>query len=90
MYAIPYDLYRELQLRKYGFHGTSHHYIAKKGGGNLFSDYCDAHYSTAKTLGGKLEDFRLITLHLGNGSSVTAIKFGKSIDTSMGLTPLQG
>ncbi len=75
IYALPYEFYEKQQVRKYGFHGTSHHYIAKE---------------AAKILNKKEENVNLITLHLGNGDSATAIKNGKSIDTSMGLTPLEG
>lgn len=74
-YALPYELYTDLHVRRYGFHGTSHHYVAKQ---------------AAQYLKKPLESLNLITLHLGNGASVTAIKGGKSIDTSMGMTPLEG
>lgn len=74
-YAIPEWLYREHRIRRYGFHGTSHYYVAKR---------------AAVMLGRPLESCNLITLHLGNGSSATAIRDGKSVDTSMGLTPLEG
>ncbi|PID48083.1 MAG: acetate kinase [Proteobacteria bacterium] len=75
MYAIGYDMYEKYQIRKYGFHGTSHYYVAK---------------TAAKHLGVDFDKFNAISLHLGNGSSACAIKNGKSIDTSMGLTPLAG
>lgn len=75
MYAVPYEMYENLHVRRYGFHGTSHHFVAKE---------------AAKYLGIPFEKFNAITLHLGNGTSATAIKNGKSIDTSMGLTPLEG
>jgi acetate kinase len=74
-YAIPEWLYREHRIRRYGFHGTSHYYVAKR---------------AADVLGRPLETCNLITLHLGNGCSATAIRDGKSVDTSMGLTPLEG
>lgn len=75
LYGIPYQLYRRYKIRKYGFHGTSHRYIAYR----------------YRTLTGKTrEDTNIITLHLGNGASACAIKGGKSIDTSMGFTPLEG
>ena len=74
-YAIPEYLYREHQVRRYGFHGTSHHYVAKR---------------AAAMLGRPLGHCNLITLHLGNGASATAIRDGASIDTSMGMTPLEG
>jgi acetate kinase len=74
-YAIPEYLYREYGVRRYGFHGTSHHYVAKR---------------AAAMLGKALEHCNLITLHLGNGASATAIRDGASIDTSMGMTPLEG
>ncbi|MAF14173.1 MAG: acetate kinase [Parcubacteria group bacterium] len=75
LYAIPYKYYKELGIRRYGFHGISHQYVANK---------------TAEKLNKPLKKLRLITCHLGSGSSVTAIKFGKPIDTSMGFTPLEG
>ncbi len=75
MYALPYELYEDYHIRKYGFHGTSHHYVA---------------IEAAKLLGKPLEDLKLITCHLGNGGSVTAVQNGKSVDTSMGFTPLAG
>ncbi len=75
MYAVPYQLYRRFKVRKYGFHGTSHRYIA---------------YRYRKINDIEREDVNIITLHLGNGCSACAIKEGKSIDTSMGLTPLDG
>ena len=75
LYAIPKELYEQERIRRYGFHGTSHHYVAKQ---------------AAKFLDKPLHCLNLITLHLGNGGSVTAIKQGKSIDTSMGMTPLEG
>ena len=74
-YAIPEPIYREYFVRRYGFHGTSHFYVAKE---------------AAKYLGQPLAQLNLITLHLGNGASVAAIREGHSIDTSMGLTPLEG
>lgn len=74
-YALPHALYQEHGVRRYGFHGTSHHYVAKE---------------AARHLGRPLDELDLITLHLGNGASATAIKQGRSIDTSMGLTPLEG
>lgn len=75
MYALPYNLYEELKIRRYGFHGTSHKYIAKK---------------TAEFLGKPLSELNSITMHLGNGSSMSAVKNGTCLDTSMGLTPLEG
>ncbi|MEE1291568.1 MAG: acetate/propionate family kinase [Spirochaetota bacterium] len=75
MYAIPYDLYEKFKLRKYGAHGTSHKYVAQR---------------TAEIVGKPLEECNMVICHLGNGSSITAIKDGKSYDTSMGLTPLEG
>jgi acetate kinase len=74
-YAIPGYLYREHHVRRYGFHGTSHHYVAKQ---------------AAQMLGKPLSQCNLITLHLGNGASATAIRDGASVDTSMGMTPLEG
>ena len=75
LYAIPYEYYEKYGIRKYGFHGTSHKFVAQ---------------ATADFLGRHLEDLKLITCHLGNGASITAINQGKSIDTSMGMTPLNG
>lgn len=75
LYALPYELYTSLKIRRYGFHGTSHRYVAEE---------------TAKLLKKPISDLNLITIHLGNGGSMTAIKKGKSIDTSMGMTPLEG
>jgi acetate kinase len=74
-YGMPYDLSQKLGLRRYGFHGTSHQYVAER---------------TAALLGKPLEKTKIITCHLGNGSSITAVQGGKSVDTSMGLTPLEG
>jgi acetate kinase len=75
LYAIPYEYYEKYKVRRYGFHGTSHRYVAKR---------------TAELLGEKLEDLKIISCHIGNGASVAAVKNGKSIDTSMGFTPLEG
>lgn len=75
LYAIPYSFYRRYRIRRYGFHGTSHRYLA---------------YRYGRLTGTSPEDTRLITLHLGNGCSACAIKAGKSVDTSMGFTPLEG
>lgn len=75
LYAIPYEYYKKHGIRKYGFHGTSHHYVT---------------LSTAEFLGKKQEDVTIITCHLGNGCSMAAVKNGKVIDTTMGLTPLEG
>ncbi len=75
LYALPYELYEKHHIRRYGFHGTSHKYLLIEG---------------AKLLKKNVEDTNLITLHLGNGESICAIKNGKSIDTSMGFTPLEG
>ena len=75
LYAIPYEYYEKHGIRKYGFHGTSHHFVTD---------------STAEFLGKKVEDLNIITCHLGNGCSMAAIKNGKVIDTTMGLTPLEG
>jgi acetate kinase len=74
-YAIPQDLYEAHHIRRYGFHGTSHYYVAKQAAG---------------ILNRPLEALRLISLHLGNGASAAAIKDGHSVDTSMGMTPLEG
>jgi acetate kinase len=75
LYAIPYQLYRRFKIRRYGFHGTSHRYIAYR-------------YRTLNNI--EREETNIITIHLGNGCSACAIKDGKSIDTSMGMTPLEG
>ena len=75
IYAIPYEYYEKHGIRRYGFHGTSHKYVAER---------------ASKMLNVNLEDLKLITCHLGNGASVSAIKRGKCIDTSMGFTPLEG
>jgi len=75
LYAIPYELYTKHKIRRYGFHGTSHKYVSRK---------------AAKLLGKPVESLKIITCHLGNGASVCAIDGGKSVDTSMGFTPLEG
>ena len=75
MYALPYEYYEKDKVRRYGFHGTSHKYVAGR---------------AAAMLGKKPEELKLISCHLGNGSSVTAVDGGKSVDTSMGFTPLAG
>lgn len=75
MYAIPYELYEQYGIRRYGFHGTSHRYVAKR--------VCDF-------LGVNPEDKKIITCHIGNGASIAAVDGGKCVDTSMGLTPLEG
>ncbi len=75
MYAIPYSLYTKYALRRYGFHGSSHRFVSQK---------------AAKILNKDIKDLKIITCHLGNGASITAVKGGESIDTSMGLTPVEG
>lgn len=75
MYAIPYEYYEKYRIRRYGFHGTSHQYVAIR---------------AAEMIGKPLESCNFITCHLGNGSSVTCIRHGKSLDTTMGFTPLEG
>lgn len=75
LYAIPFELYEDEKVRRYGFHGTSHAYVAEK---------------AAEHLGRPLSDLNLITIHLGNGASMAAVKQGNCIDTSMGMTPLAG
>ncbi|MBA7643053.1 Acetate kinase [subsurface metagenome] len=75
MYALPYEFYEKYRIRRYGFHGTSHRYVVRR---------------AAALMGKDKYDINAITCHLGNGCSVTAVKQGKSIDTSMGLTPLEG
>lgn len=75
LYSLPYSYYKEYGIRKYGFHGTSHKYVTGR---------------ASEMLGRPLEELRLISCHLGNGASIAAVKGGKSIDTSMGFTPLAG
>jgi acetate kinase len=75
LYALPYALYEQHGIRKYGFHGSSHYFVSQQ---------------AAKLLNKNIEDCNLITAHLGNGCSITAIKHGKAVDTSMGFTPLEG
>ena len=75
LYGLPYEAYTDLGVRRYGFHGTSHKYVAQR---------------VAELMGKHMSDLRIVSCHLGNGSSVTAIKGGRSIDTSMGFTPLSG
>ena len=75
VYPLPYELYEKHGIRKYGFHGTSHKFVAME---------------VAKAMDKKIEDLKIITCHLGNGASITAVKNGKSIDTTMGFTPLEG
>ena len=75
VYGIPYKYYKKYGIRRYGFHGTSHYYVSKKAAEILNKDY---------------KKLKIITCHMGNGSSIAAIKNGKSIDTSMGFTPLEG
>ena len=75
IYALPYEYYEKDKVRRYGFHGTSHKYVSGR---------------AADMLGKSIEDLKIITCHLGNGSSVTAVDGGKSVDTSMGFTPLAG
>ena len=75
MYALPYNLYKDYGVRRYGFHGTSHRYVSQR---------------VCEFLGIKPEGKRIITCHIGNGASIAAVKDGKCVDTSMGLTPLEG
>ncbi len=75
MYAVPYEYYEKYGVRRYGAHGTSHRYVSAE---------------MAKMMGKDIKDLKLITCHIGNGSSITAVKYGKVVDTSMGLTPLDG
>lgn len=75
LYAIPYKYYTENKIRRYGFHGTSHKFVAQK---------------AAQMLGKNIEDLKIIVCHLGNGASICAVKNGKSVDTSMGFTPVEG
>ena len=75
LYGLPYEYYERYKVRRYGFHGTSHFYVSRR---------------AAQMMEKPVEELRTIVCHLGNGSSVTAVKYGKSVDTSMGLTPLEG
>ncbi len=75
LYGVPYDLYKKYHVRRYGFHGTSHRYVSQR---------------VCEFLGVDIKTQKIITCHIGNGASVTAVKYGKVIDTSMGLTPLAG
>lgn len=75
MYAVPYEWYEKYGVRRYGFHGTSHNFVSAE---------------AAKFVGKTREDLRIITVHIGNGASLAAVKYGKCVDTSMGLTPLAG
>ncbi|MDE7247109.1 MAG: acetate kinase [Lachnospiraceae bacterium] len=75
LYGLPYEYYEKHQVRRYGFHGTSHSYVSKR---------------AAELLGKKYEDMKIIVCHLGNGASISAVKNGECVDTSMGLTPLEG
>ncbi|MBN1935444.1 MAG: acetate kinase [Anaerolineae bacterium] len=75
LYALPPKYYREYKVRRYGFHGTSHRYVSQK---------------AAEVLGRPIEELKIITCHLGNGASIAAVQGGKSVDTSMGFTPLEG
>lgn len=75
LYGLPYEYYEKYKVRRYGFHGTSHDYVSAR---------------TAQLLGKKREDLKIIVCHLGNGASISAVDHGKCVDTSMGLTPLEG
>ncbi|HOO28113.1 MAG TPA: acetate kinase [Lachnospiraceae bacterium] len=75
LYGIPYEYYKKYKIRRYGFHGTSHEFVSKR---------------AAKILGKDYNDFKVIVCHLGNGASISAVKNGNCVDTSMGLTPLEG
>ena len=75
VYAVPYDWYEKRRIRRYGFHGTSHRYVAKR---------------ASQTIGKPIGDLKIVTCHLGNGASITAIRGGKSVDTTMGFTPVEG
>ena len=75
IYGLPYEYYEKYGVRRYGFHGTSHRYVSLR---------------AAEILGKKPEDLKIVVCHLGNGSSLSAVDGGKSVDTSMGLTPLEG
>lgn len=75
LYGIPYSLYEKYKIRRYGFHGSSHRYVSQR---------------AAEILNKKVEDLKIITCHLGNGASIAAVMNGKSLDTSMGMTPIEG
>ena len=75
MYGIPYEYYEKYKVRRYGFHGTSHDFVSRR---------------AAEMLGKDRKDLKIIVCHLGNGASISAVKYGESVDTSMGLTPLEG
>ena len=75
LYGLPYEYYKKYHIRRYGFHGTSHSYVSKR---------------VAEILGKPYDQLKIIVCHLGNGASISAVKYGKSVDTSMGLTPLEG
>lgn len=75
LYGLPYECYEELHVRKYGFHGTSHRYVSSE---------------LAKVMGKDIKDLKIVSCHLGNGSSITAVNGGQSVDTTMGFTPLDG
>ena len=75
LYSLPLEYYNEFKVRKYGFHGTSHRYVSER---------------AAEMLGKPIEELKIITCHLGNGASITAVDGGQSVDTSMGFTPLAG
>jgi len=75
IYGLPYELYKKYKIRRYGFHGTSHRYVSKR---------------ASEILGVPIEKLRIITAHLGNGCSMAAVKYGVSVDTTMGFTPLEG
>ncbi len=75
IYGLPYELYKKYKIRRYGFHGTSHRYVSKR---------------ASEILGVPIEELRIITAHLGNGCSMAAVKYGISVDTTMGFTPLEG
>jgi len=75
LYALPYEVYEKFRVRRYGFHGTSHFYVSHR---------------AAEMMGKPFEECKIITLHLGNGASMAAVKNGKVVDTTMGFTPLEG
>jgi acetate kinase len=81
LYGLPYEYYEKYKVRRYGFHGTSHAYVSRRAA-ELYQAKVDSSKSIA--------DLKTIVCHLGNGASVSAVKYGKSVDTSMGLTPLEG
>ncbi|MCL2065392.1 MAG: acetate kinase [Candidatus Cloacimonetes bacterium] len=87
LYPLPIEFYEKNKIRRYGFHGTSHKYVSMKAVEYLKNQYIN---QSSERFAKELTDLKIISCHLGNGASITAIKYGESVDTSMGLTPLEG